>query len=133
MEENRMKKHVTAIAIIQIVLGSINMIGGLTVGLAFKFAEQFIPEPEVISILNFISVPLTIMLCSFGGLMIAGAIGLLSYKTWGKIITLVMGGLGLINVPVGTLKGVYIIWALVQPETNQLFDEKEKGSITQQN
>jgi len=65
--------------------------------------------------------------------MIAGAIGLLLYKTWGKIITLVMGGLGLINVPVGTLKGVYIIWALVQPETNQLFDEKEKGSVTQQN
>lgn len=133
MEENRMKKHVTAIAIIQIVLGSLNMIGGLIVGWAFKFAEQFVPEPEVISILNFISVPLTVMLCSFGGLMIAGAIGLLLYKTWGKILTLIMGGLGLVNVPVGTLKGVYIIWALVQPETNQLFEEKGKEVTPRQN
>lgn len=115
MEENRMKGHVTAIGIIQIIFGALNILGGLIVLLAFSFIEQFIPEPEVVTILNIISAPLTVCLCVFGGLMIVGAIGLMNHKRWGKILTLIMGALGLLNIPLGTLKGVYIIWALVQP------------------
>ncbi|HNY15755.1 MAG TPA: hypothetical protein PKI12_09435, partial [Bacteroidales bacterium] len=76
-----------------------------------------------LNVLNYISVPLTVMLIIFGGLMVAGAIGLFSYKNWARILTLIMGGLGLMNIPLGTLKGVYIIWALVQPETVTLFEE----------
>jgi len=131
MEENKMKKHVTAIAILQIVFGAFNLIGALVIGLVFNFAKQFVEEPIATNVLNFISVPLTIMLLLFGALMIAGAIGLFSYKNWARIITLIMGGLGLLNIPLGTLKGVYIIWALVQPETVALFEEK-KPDVMQQ-
>ncbi|NLD62632.1 MAG: hypothetical protein GX646_01925, partial [Bacteroidales bacterium] len=55
--------------------------------------------------------------------MIAGGIGLFYCKPWARILTLVMAALGLLNVPVGTLKGVYIIWALVQSETISLFEK----------
>jgi hypothetical protein len=34
-----------------------------------------------------------------------------------------MGAIGLLNVPIGTLKGVYIIWVLVQSETISLFEK----------
>ncbi|NLD63757.1 MAG: hypothetical protein GX646_07650, partial [Bacteroidales bacterium] len=55
--------------------------------------------------------------------MIAGGIGLFYCKPWARILTLVMAALGLLNVPVGTLKGVYIIWVLVQSETISLFEK----------
>jgi hypothetical protein len=53
--------------------------------------------------------------------MIAGGIGLFYCKRWARILTLVLGGIGLLNIPLGTLKGVYIIWVLVQPEAISLF------------
>ena len=131
MEENKMKKHVTAIAILQIVFGAFNLIGALVIGFVFNFAKQFVDEPIATNVLNFISVPLTVMLLLFGALMVAGAIGLFSYKNWARILTLIMGGLGLLNIPLGTLKGVYIIWALVQPETVALFEERKPEFMQQ--
>jgi hypothetical protein len=122
MEENKMKKHITAIAILQIVFGAFNLIGGMVVAFVFNFAGSFVTEPIATKVLSYISVPLTVMLCLFGALMLIGAIGLFSYKNWARILTLIMGGLGLLNIPLGTLKGVYIIWALVQPESVALFE-----------
>jgi hypothetical protein len=131
MEENKMKKHVTAIAILQVVFGAFDLIGALVVSLVFKFVQQFVQDPTALNVLNFISVPVTVMLLIFGGLTVAGAIGLFSYKNWARIITLIMGGLGLLNIPIGTLKGVYIIWALVQPETVKLFEEQKPEVLLQ--
>lgn len=133
MEENRMKTHVTAVAIIQIIFGGFILIGGLTIGLIFKFVEQFVMDPDAILVLDIISIPLSLLLFLFGGLMVLGAIGLLTYKVWGKVLTLIMGCLGLLNVPLGTLKGVYIIWTLTQDETNKLFVKNTAGAGTQQN
>jgi hypothetical protein len=129
MEENKMKKHVTAVAILQIVFGAFNLIGGFVVGFVFKFAEQMANDPTATQVLNIISIPLTILLCFFGAGMIIGAIGLLAYKAWGKIITLIFGAIGLLSIPLGTFKGVYIIWTLVQPETNELF--KKPAEVSQ--
>jgi len=125
MEENKMKKHVTAIAILQIVFGAFNLIGALVIGLVFNFVKQFVDDQIALNVLNYVSVPLTVMFLIFGGLMVAGAIGLFSYRNWARILTLIMGGLGLMNIPLGTLKGVYIIWALVQPEAVKLFEEEK--------
>jgi len=133
MEENRMKNHVTAVAIIQIIFGGFLLIGGLTIGLIFKFVQQFVTDPDGLMVLNIISVPISLLLFLFGGLMVLGAIGLLTYKTWGKTLTLIMGCLGLLNIPLGTLKGVYIIWTLTQDETNKLFVKNTAGEGTQQN
>ena len=123
VEEHRMQKHVTVVAILQIVFGSLFLIGALALGFAFGIAENFADDPTATKVLGIIGVPLTVMLIVFGGAMIAGAIGLLSCKKWARIVTLVMGALGLLNIPIGTLKGVYIIWVLVQPETVSLFDK----------
>lgn len=120
-----MKKHVTAIAILQIVFGAFNLIGALVIGLVFNFVKQFVDDQIALNVLNYVSVPLTVMFLIFGGLMVAGAIGLFSYRNWARILTLIMGGLGLMNIPLGTLKGVYIIWALVQPEAVKLFEEEK--------
>jgi hypothetical protein len=126
MEENKMKKHITVAAILQIVFGSLNIIGALVVAFAFGFVDQFVDDPTTMKILGIVGVPLITLLALSGVATVAGAIAMLSCKGWGKVLTLVMAGLGLLNIPIGTLKGVYIIWVLVQPETTALF---EKGCM----
>ncbi|HUW92363.1 MAG TPA: hypothetical protein VMV74_04295 [Bacteroidales bacterium] len=128
MEENRMKKHVNVAAIIQIVFGSLNILGALVIVFAFGFIDQFVDDPTAIKVLDIVMVPLTTILGLFGAAMVSGGIGLLTCKAWGRVLTLVMAALGLLNIPIGTLKGVYIIWVLVQPETVSLFEKGCKES-----
>lgn len=123
VEENRMKKHVTIAAILQIVFGSLNVIGAMTMGLLFGFVDQFVDDPTAIKVLGIISTPVIVLLLVIGGAMIAGGIGMFSCRQWARVLTLVMAALGLLNIPIGTLKGVYIIWVLVQSETVSLFEK----------
>ena len=120
-EESRMKKHVSVAAILQIVFGALNILAALGVGIAFGFVEKYAEDPTATQILGIIGTPLIVMLILIGGAMIAGGIGLFSCKQWARMLTLVMAALGLLNIPIGTLKGVYIIWVLVQSETVSLF------------
>lgn len=132
VEESRMRKHIHVAAILQIVFGSLNVIGGLGVAFAFGFVDQFVDDPTALKVLAIVGTPLIVMLLLFGGAMIAGGVGLLACKSWARILTLVMAALGLLNIPIGTLKGVYIIWVLVQQETISLFAKGcPGGPVTQ--
>jgi len=123
VEENRMKKHVSVAAILQIVFGSLNVIIAMVIAFAFGFADQFVDDPTAVKVLALVGTPLVIIFLIFGGAMIAGGVGLLGCKPWARVLTLVMAAIGLLNIPIGTLKGVYIIWVLVQQETVSLFEK----------
>ncbi|MRR23012.1 hypothetical protein EG830_08535 [bacterium] len=123
VEENRMKKHVNIAGILQIVFGSFLALGALVIALAFGFVDQFVDDPTAIKVLSIVGTPLVALLLLFGGGMIAGGIGLFYCKPWARILTLVLAAMGLLNIPIGTLKGVYIIWVLVQSETMSLFEK----------
>jgi hypothetical protein len=123
VEENRMRKHVSIAAILQIVFGAILVIAAMAIAFAFGFVDQFVDDPTAVKVLGIVGTPLVVLFLLFGGLMIAGGVGLFYCKPWARILTLVMGAIGLLNVPIGTLKGVYIIWVLVQSETISLFEK----------
>lgn len=123
VEENRMKKHISVAAILQIVFGSLNVIIAMVIAFAFGFADQFVDDPTAAKVLGIVGTPLVVLFLLFGGAMIAGGVGLLSCKPWARILTLVMAAIGLLNIPIGTLKGVYIIWVLVQAETVSFFEK----------
>lgn len=129
VEENRMKKHVNIAAILQIVFGSILALAALIIALAFGFVDQFVDDPTALKVLALVGTPLVVMFLLFGGAMIAGGVGLFYCKPWARILTLIMAAMGLLNVPIGTLKGVYIIWVLVQSETISLFEKGCPGKV----
>ena len=53
--------------------------------------------------------------------MIVGGLGLLRYKEWARILTLVASFLSLPHVPFGTALGIYSMIVLFNPETVRLF------------
>jgi hypothetical protein len=74
-----------------------------------------------ISVLHFIGIflPFAIISVSIFGLI--GGIGLLGYRNWARIIILIVSAADCVNIPLGTLVGVYSIWALMQDESVKLF------------
>ena len=47
--------------------------------------------------------------------------GLLTRKPWARVLAMVVGILGLVNVPIGTAIGLYTLWALTQPAATEYF------------
>ena len=54
--------------------------------------------------------------------IIAG-IGLLKLYPWARILAIVLSALNLLNVPFGTVLGIYGLWVLFNKETEALFGE----------
>ena len=52
--------------------------------------------------------------------VIAG-IGLLQFRSWARILTIVLSVLDLIHVPFGTALGVYGLWVLLSQGSERLF------------
>ena len=46
--------------------------------------------------------------------------GLLKRKSWSRMLAIVLGALSLLSIPVGTIIGIYTIWALTKPESQAL-------------
>jgi hypothetical protein len=122
MEESRMKKHVTVVGAIQIGAGILGLIGALTVFFALNFAKGMVGDDDVPTVvLGFLSISLPILLGFMATLSLVGGIALLSFKSWARILVMIVSVMGCFFIPIGTLIGVYSIWTLMQDDTIKLF------------
>lgn len=65
------------------------------------------------------AVGLVLVILAIPGL-VAGY-GLLTRKSWGRTLAIVVGILSLINFPLGTAVGIYTLWVLFQEEATDYF------------
>jgi len=125
MEDSKMKKHVTVVGAIHIGFGILGLIGAIAAFFALNFAKGFVGGEEIPTmILGFLSVSVPILIGFLSTLGLVGGIGLLSYQVWARYLVIVVAALGCLNIPIGTLKGVYSLWVLLQDETIKLFENR---------
>lgn len=118
-----MKQHVSFVGAIHVGFGILGLLGALTVFIIFNFAQGFvIDEPLAEEILSFLGGTLSLLIMFFASLGIIGGIGLFSYKPWARILVMIVSAINCLNIPIGTAKGVYSIWVLMQKETMELFE-----------
>lgn len=125
MENRNMKQHVSFVGALHIAFGILGLIGALTVFIIFNFAQGFAEvevEPLAGEILSFLGGSISLLIAFFALLGIIGGIGLFSYKNWARVLVMIVSAINCLNIPIGTAKGVYSIWALMQKETMELFD-----------
>ena len=48
--------------------------------------------------------------------------GLLNYKSWARILTIILAILNLILFPIGTILGIYSLWVMFNDEAKALFE-----------
>jgi len=123
MENRNMKQHITFVGALHIGFGILGLLGALTVFIIFNFAQGFVSdEPLAEEILSFLGGTLSLIIMFFAALGIIGGIGLFSYKPWARILVMIVSAINCLNIPIGTVKGVYSIWVLMQKETMELFE-----------
>ncbi len=124
-----METHVKVLAILYIVLSSLMAIAALflllIVGGTTAIVGTTAPPHDAeiaLPIIGIAGTALVIMLLvlSLPGLL--AGFGLLKFRPWARILTLVLSALNLINIPFGTILGAYGLWVLLTKETERLFE-----------
>jgi hypothetical protein len=134
MEDSRMKKHVAVVGAIQIGFAILGLVVAVVLLFVMRFAKSQVGGDEAGEmVLGFLSVSLPVLFGFLSTLGLVGGIGLLAYKSWARYLVMVLAALGCLNIPIGTLKGVYFLWVLLQDETVKLFDGNQKFSSNMQN
>jgi hypothetical protein len=52
---------------------------------------------------------------------LAAGLGLMRRREWGRALTVLLSAVNLLNFPLGTVLGGYILWVLLSEETEPLF------------
>ena len=125
-----MRDHVRILAYLHIFFGALGLLAALAVlfifgGLAGIVGAANPHDPEAwhvaIPILGMIgTVVFVLVLLLSLPTVIAGA-GLLKFRPWARILTIVLSALNLPMVPFGTALGIYGLWVLLQQETERMF------------
>jgi len=123
-----MESHVKTLGVLHIVFGALGVLvavgllmlfGGIAglVGATSHGDDVRIAIPVIGGIGAFVF--FFVLLLSLPGL-VAG-IGLLQFRPWARILTIVLSVFDLIHVPFGTALGVYGLWVLLSQDSERLF------------
>ena len=123
-----MSSHVRVLAALHIVFGALGVLGGLIVLLIFGGLAGLVGLVEhdsskwiAIPILGGLGTAVFIMVLLLSLPGIIAGVGLLGLKQWSRVLTIILSALQLMNVPFGTMLGVYGLWILLSPEGERLF------------
>ncbi len=126
MERRNMKQHVSLVGALHVGFGILGLLGALAVYLSFHFVFGFVEDVDIAEeLISFLGNTLSLIIVFFSVLGIIGGIGLFTYKSWARILVMIVSAINCLNIPIGTAKGVYSIWVLMQAETIELFEEQE--------
>lgn len=123
-----METHVKVLAILYIVLSALMAVLGLFILVAVGGASAIVGTTAPAEDAR-IAVPIMGIAGTVGAIFcfvlavpgfLAG-FGMMKYRSWARILGLVLSALNLINIPFGTLLGAYGLWVLLNKDTERLF------------
>jgi len=120
-EKARMEEHVRILGILYIALSALGIIAAAIVFVILVGSGIITGNHEVIFITRIVGIGVSGLLVLFSLPGIFAGLGLLKYESWARILALVLGFINLINIPFGTMLGVYSIWVLTNKESQELF------------
>ena len=126
-----MELHVKILAVFHIVFGLLGLVAALAILIVFGgmasvagFAAGSEPDAWLaVPILGIVGSVLMLIALALSIPGIIGGWGLLKSKSWARILMIVLSALNLINIPIGTLLGIYGLWVLLSRDTELLFRE----------
>jgi uncharacterized membrane protein YoaK (UPF0700 family) len=120
-------EHLHLVAILWLAMSAINAVGGLILivmgnTLFAHLHELGAPSNVPTGFLTSIVTTLGIVVLAKAACEFLAGYGLLHRKSWARVITLVMGFIALIHIPLGTALGVYTLWVLLPGESQAEFE-----------
>lgn len=116
-----MESHIKILGWLYIIFGIIGLLSAGCLGIILV-GSGFISQDEIamrVLVITTIVIGLFTLLISVPGI-VAGW-GLLGYRPWARILTIVLGILNLLGFPIGTILGVYTLVVLFDNRSSELF------------
>lgn len=125
--QGRITGHVRLLGILWLAISALRLIPGLVLLAIFGHgAAFFLPDvpPFVHGLLRMIG-----CLLMLGGMLgIAAGWGLLARQSWARMLTIVLGCIGLVDMPFGTALGIYTLWVLLPAQSEQEYKQIARGA-----
>ncbi|MFX0209075.1 MAG: hypothetical protein ACFFDT_24035 [Candidatus Hodarchaeota archaeon] len=126
---NEFKSYIQIIGIVEIAFGILGMVGGIFAAVLAAFIPSFMEndvtaqgETDVASFVTVLFFVLAAILIIFGIGSIVYGKRLMEYKNSGRIGTMIIAAISLINIPIGTIFGAFALYVLTRPEVEELFE-----------
>jgi hypothetical protein len=132
-----MDTHIKILGWLHVIFGALGVLMGL-LGLAFfggiagmigmsgPTGDEAVAIPIMGAIGGFVM--LLALIISVPGLIVGW--GLINYKSWARILGIILSALHLINVPFGTVLGIYGLWVLLNDQTRALLEGGVRPAVT---
>ena len=132
-----MQTHVKVLGVVYLAVGACMLILALFLFLTMGSVAGIVgatAEPQdaaiAIPVLGLAGTALAAMLGIFSLPSLITGYGLVTFKSWARIVGIVLSAVSLINIPIGTIVGAYGLWVLLNKETERLFDNIPASTIT---
>ncbi len=119
-----MEKHISLVATLHIGLSILGLLLAAVVFAVLIGSGVVSQDEEAMFVLTIVAVSMLTISLVTSVPAIIGGIGLLKYKSWARIVILIISAIDLLNIPFGTALGVYSLWTLLNDETVKLFEGK---------
>ena len=119
-----MQKHITILGVLYIAFGALGICVAAVVFLGVAGGGLLSGDTEAMAMGAGVGSLVALLIILFSAPGIIGGIGLLKRWPWARILVLILGCLNILNIPFGTILGIYTIWVLMQSETTGLFTSR---------
>lgn len=117
--ESRIAGHVRLLGILWLAISAFRLLPGLFLIAMMRGPRMAFLPPDVPffvhGILHFVGWAFIF----FGGIGLLAGWGLLERQPWARTLTIVLGCLNLVDMPIGTALGVYTLWALLPSRSEE--------------
>jgi len=86
-------------------------------------------DPQALGILSIVGLCLGGFLLLIGVPVALAGWGLLSQRSWSRVLAMVLAVLGLFLFPIGTIVGIYVLWVLTSPPAAAYFGDLEDSDL----
>jgi hypothetical protein len=126
LNEQQLRQHVTILGWILLLEHVVLLFVGLFVWIVLTGIAAVTRDPEAVAILGIVAIAVALLLAALSVPGLVAGWALLARKSWARYLALAVAVLGLVNVPLGTLIGIYAIWVLLQDTAASYFSGNQR-------
>lgn len=122
MGERELHQHITILGWLFIVGHALLLLVGAFVFSLLTGIGVATGEAEAAGVLGIVGTSVGLLLVALGLPGVLAGYGLLRHRPWARVLAIVVGVLGLVNIPVGTAIGIYALLVLTQEAAQPYFE-----------
>lgn len=122
MGERELQQHIVILGWLYIVGHALLLVVGAFVFFLLTGIGVATGEAEAAGVLGVVGTSVGLLLTALGLPGVLAGYGLLRHRPWARVLAIVVGVLGLVNIPVGTAIGIYALLVLTQEAAQPYFE-----------